>query len=191
VATDTRERIITTAHDMFYCDGFHAVGLDRIFRDVGVTKTTFYNHFASKDDLVVAVLNWHDRWWRDTFVDMLRAKGGDSPRGQLLAIPDALGELFESGEFNGCIFVNASVEFPAQTDPAHKAAAAHKASMEDIIRQLAGYAGADDPKALAEELSMIMEGAYVTKHVSASKDTIEIARRLIEHAVERRLPRGE
>jgi len=56
MATSTRERLVLAAHDLFYAEGFHAVGLDRILAEVGVTKTTFYNHFASKDDLVLEVL---------------------------------------------------------------------------------------------------------------------------------------
>lgn len=186
MATDTRERIIVAAHDLFYEGGFHAIGLDRIIGDVGVTKTTFYNHFESKDDLVVAVLEWHDRWWRDTFLGMLRRLGGDTAIGQLRAIPDALDEMFRD-RFTGCIFVNASVEFPAPTDPAHQAAAGHKASMMDTIRQICGYANADDPRALAEELAMIMEGAYVTRHVSQNPHTVDIARRLCALAIERRV----
>ena len=185
---NTKERLITAAHDIFYCDGFHAVGLDRIIREVNVTKTTFYNHFESKDSLIIEVLNWHDRWWRDSFVEMLRRLGGDSPRGQLLAIPDALAEMFASGEFSGCIFINVSVEFPLVSDPAHQAAAVHKSSMEDIIRQIAGYAGADDAQALAEELSMIMEGAYVTQQVSQKNHTADIARSLCTQAIDHRVP---
>ncbi|MHC4948562.1 MAG: TetR/AcrR family transcriptional regulator [Planctomycetota bacterium] len=191
MATATRERLIHTAHDLFYCEGFHSVGLDRILSEVGVTKTTFYNHFESKDSLVLEVLRWHDRWWQETFRQMLRRHGGDTPRGQLLAVPDALQELFESDQYNGCIFVNVAVEFPLPHDPAHELAAEHKHSMEDILREIAGYAGADDPPALAEELALIMEGAYVTRQVSCRAETAAVARRMVEMVVRRRLPAME
>ena len=49
------------------CAAFHAVGLDRIIRDVGVTKTTFYNHFESKDDLIIAAIRMRDRWETSSF----------------------------------------------------------------------------------------------------------------------------
>ena len=190
MATPTRQRLIDTAHDLFYCEGFHCVGLDRILKEVGVTKSTFYNHFPSKDDLVLEVLRWHDRWWQDTFRQMLRRHGGDTPRGQLLAVPDALAELFCTDQFNGCIFVNVAVEFPLPHDPAHALAAEHKASMEDILRELAGYAGASDAKALAEELALVMEGTYVTRQVSQRPETEEIARRLVTQIVDRYVPGG-
>jgi AcrR family transcriptional regulator len=79
MSTSSRSRILEVAHELFYSDGFHNVGLDRILHEVGVTKTTFYNHFESKDDLVLEVLRMHDRWWRDTFQQLLRKHGGDTP----------------------------------------------------------------------------------------------------------------
>lgn len=183
-----RERIIHTAHDLFYRVGFHGAGLDAILAEVGVTKTTFYNHFESKDDLVREVLNWHDRWWQDTFKEMLRKHGGDSPRDQILAVPDALHELFERDDYNGCFFVNVAVQFPLPHDPAHEAAAAHKRAMEKIIRELAGYAGAADAAGFSEEMSLVLEGAYVTRQVTGNPSTPEIARRIVGMLVDKHLP---
>ncbi len=188
MAETARDRIIRAAHDLFYRVGFHTVGLDAILYEVGVTKTTFYNHFESKDDLVRAVLQWHDRWWQETFRDMLKRHGGDSPRGQLLAVPDALAELFTRDDYNGCFFVNVAVQFPQPHDPAHEAAAAHKHAMESIIRELAGYAGADDAATFAREMSLILEGAYVTRQVTRNTDTANVARRLVNLLVDHHMP---
>jgi AcrR family transcriptional regulator len=188
MSTSSRSRILEVAHELFYSDGFHNVGLDRILHEVGVTKTTFYNHFESKDDLVLEVLRMHDRWWRDTFQQLLRKHGGDTPRGQLLAVPDVLNEIFTSDDYNGCIFINVAVEFPLPHDPAHIAAKEHKRAMEDILRELAGYAGASDPATLAQELAMIMEGAYVTQQVTRTPETSDVSRRLITMLINRHLP---
>lgn len=188
MASSTRDRLISVAHDLFYKDGFHSVGLDRILADVGVTKTTFYNHFSSKEDLVLEALRKHDRWWRDTFMNILHQHGGDSPRAQLLAVPEVLNFAFNAGEYNGCIFINVAVEFPLKHDPVHMAAAEHKKSLEDIIRQLGAYAGADDAEQLAQEIAMILEGAYVTRHVTREEQTVETARRLVKSIVDRRIP---
>lgn len=188
MASDTRERLIHTAHDLFYTEGFHTVGLDRILQEVGVTKTTFYNHFESKDQLILAVLEWHDEWWRHTFMKMLRKHGGDTPRGQLIAIFDAVDELMVSEGFNGCIFVNVAVHFPLAHDPAHRAAAEHKQAMGEMIRELAGYAGATDPAAFADEMSLLMEGAYVTRQVTGNPEAGSIARRIADLLIEKYLP---
>jgi len=188
MAADTRDRIIRTAHDLFYRSGFTAVGLDAILAAVGLSKTAFYKHFSSKDDLVSETLRWHDRWWQDSFKAIVRRYGGDSARGQLMAIFNALDELFALDGYNGCFFVNVAVQFPQPDDPAHRAAAAHKKAMEAFIRELAGYAGAADPELLARELSLVMEGAYVTKQVTRDPDTAEIARRIGQQIIERHLP---
>ncbi|MHC4218581.1 MAG: TetR/AcrR family transcriptional regulator [Planctomycetota bacterium] len=188
MASLTRQRLIDSAHDLFYEEGFHTVGLDRILADVGVTKTTFYNHFGSKDDLMLEVLNHHDRWWRDTFTQKLREFGGDSPRGQLEAVFDVVEQLINGDDYNGCIFINVAVEFPLPHDPAHEAAARHKQAMEGIIRELAGYAGADDPLAFAQGLTLLMEGAYVTQQVSRNGQTADIARRIASLLLEKHLP---
>jgi AcrR family transcriptional regulator len=184
----TRERLVGAAGDLFYRDGFHAVGLDRLLDTVGVTKTTFYNHFESKEQLILEVLKHHDRWWRESFQQMLRDIGGDEPAGQLRAVPDALEALFRTDSFNGCIFVNVSVEFPLPHDPIHQAAMEHKHMMEMILRDLALRARARDPVALAEQLSMIMEGAYVTRQVTRNDRTAEIARRTADALFEQHLP---
>lgn len=183
----TKEKLIRSAHDLFYREGFHVVGVDRIIAEVGVTKTTFYNHFPSKDDLIAEVLRWHDGWWQETFRRMLRRHGGDRPREQLLAIPEALAETFRASPFNGCLFVNVAVQFPMPHDPAHQAAVTHKAAMEDLLRELAGYARAPDAAALAKELSLILEGAYVTLQVSGDAAAIDVARRLVRLVIERHL----
>jgi AcrR family transcriptional regulator len=188
MSLSTRDRLLKAAHDLFYRVGFQAVSLDAILDEVGITKTAFYKHFATKDDLVAEVLRWHDRWWQDTFRQALRRHGGDSARGQLLATFDALDELLATPDFNGCFFVNVAVHFPLPHDPAHQAAAAHKQAMEAIIRELAGYAGAADPAALAQELSLVMEGAYVTQQVTRNPQTSAIARRVGELIVEKHLP---
>lgn len=188
MAKSSRDRLIAVAHDLFYRDGFHAVGLDSILRTVGVTKTTFYNHFESKEHLVLAVLQEHDRWWRETFCKALERHGGSDPRNQLLALPAVIQELIEGEDFNGCIFVNVAVAFPLPHDPIHVAAAEHKAQMEMILRDLALRAGASDPLALAEEVGLALEGAYVTQQVTRRDGTAEIFLRMIQSLVDRYVP---
>jgi len=190
MAKDTRERLVRAAHDLFYAEGFHTVGLDRILAEVGVTKTTFYNHFESKDDLVQATLELHDRWWRDTFMRMLRERGGDRPRDQLLAAFDVIEEILSGEDYNGCFFINVAVQFPNPHDPAHAAARRHKQTMEDIIRELAGYAGADDAAAFAKQFCLLMEGAYVTAQMAGDAEAARTAREMAGMLVERWMPSG-
>jgi len=179
----TRERLIEAAIRRFYRDGFRNVGIDQILTDVGISKTAFYKHFECKDDLMLAALEKQNVWLQNTFHDMIRERGGDSAIGQLRAVLDVVETIIESDEFQGCIFVNASMEFPLMHEPAHVAAAENKRAIETIVCELATRAGAADPRALAEELCLTFEGAYVTRQVTGNRQTIDIARRVAERAI--------
>src|SRR5262245_23351026 len=173
----TRQRLTEAAVRRFYRDGFRNVGLDQVLADVGISKTAFYKHFDSKEDLVLAALEMKNRWLQDVFRAMVREHGA-SPVGRLEALLDVVDGIINTDEFQGCIFVNVAMEFPLPHDPAHIAAAQHKMAMEEIVCELAAEAGAADPRALAQELCLIMEGAYVTRHVTGNRDTVNIARRV-------------
>lgn len=176
--TPTRQRLVDAAIRRFYRDGFRSVGIDQVLTDVGISKTAFYKHFESKDDLMLAVLEMQNCWLQDTFRAMIRERGGSSAVGQLHAAFDVVDHIIASDDFQGCIFINAAMEFPLPHEPAHIAAAQNKQAIEGILYDLARDAGADDPRALAQELCLIMEGTYVTRQVTGNKQTIEIARRI-------------
>lgn len=187
MASDTRQRLIDTAARRFYRDGFRNVGLDQILSDVAISKTAFYKHFDCKEDLMLAVLEQQNRWLQETFRQMMRQCGGQTPRGQLRSLMDVVATIIESDDYHGCIFVNVSMEFPLPHEPAHVAAARSKSGIEEIVSAVAAEAGAADPLALAQELCLVMEGAYVTRHVSANRETIAIARRLADRAIDAHL----
>jgi AcrR family transcriptional regulator len=178
IKTPTRQRLIDAAVRRFYRDGFRNVGIDQILADVGISKTAFYKHFECKEDLMLAALEAQNRWLQETFRAMVRERGGATPLGQLHALLDVVELIVQSDNFQGCIFVNAAMEFPLAHEPAHVAAAQNKQAIEDIVCGIAVEAGAMDPHALAKELCLIMEGAYVTRHVTGNKQTVEIARRV-------------
>src|SRR5688572_26408633 len=129
MAQTSRRRLIAAADLLFYEFGFHAIGLDRIIAEVGVTKTTFYNHFESKDALILAVLDERDRREFDAWLGMMRSRADGDPRGQLLVLFDILDEWFTQEGYRGCMFLNAAAQFPAPTDPIHLAAGRHGARL--------------------------------------------------------------
>jgi AcrR family transcriptional regulator len=178
--TPTRQRLIDAACRRFYRDGFRNVGIDQILSDVGISKTAFYKHFECKEDLMLAALEDHHRLMLETFRSKARERGGPTPLGQLHALLDVVEHLVETDDFQGCIFVNVAMEFPLPHEPAHIAAAKSKQALEDMVCGLAVEAGALDPRALARQLCLIMEGAYVTRHVTGNKQTVEVARRVAD-----------
>ena len=188
--TPTRQRLIDAAVRRFYRDGFRNVGIDQILTDVGISKTAFYKHFESKDDLMLAVLRSQNDWLQETFLKMVQERGGPTAVGQLHALFDVVEFIVTSDEFQGCIFVNASIEFPLLHEPAHIAAAESKQAIEDIVYRLAEEAGAAEPRCLAQQLCLIMEGAYVTRHVTGNKRIVEIARQVAGLAIDAACPRA-
>jgi AcrR family transcriptional regulator len=174
----TRQRLIEAAVRRFYRDGFRNVGIEQVFSDVGISKTAFYKHFECKDDLMLAALEMQNGWIQETFRTMIRERGGPTAIGQLHAVLDVVEHVIESDDYQGCIFVNVAMEFPLLHEPAHVAASQNKQAIENIVFTLAEEAGADNPRALAQELCLIMEGAYVTRQVTGNKDTVNIARRV-------------
>lgn len=181
--SETRQKLVESAIRRFYRDGFRNVGLDQILADVGISKTAFYKHFESKEDLLLAALADHQVWMEQVFVQKIRERGGATPRGQLLALFDVVGWIIDQDHFHGCIFVNVSMEFPLLHDPAHQAAARSKQAFEAVVRGIAAQGGAASPADLAAELCLVIEGAYVTKHVTGNAETLDIARRVGERVI--------
>lgn len=184
----TREKLIEAGHEIFYREGFLAVGLDRLLNEVGCSKQTFYNHFESKDDLIVAVIDEHHRWWSSELRERLQRVAGSDARGQILALFDVMREIMNDPDYHGCIFINAAVEFPQPHHPAHQSARQAKADEIALLTELAESAGASDPAALAEEVAMIIEGALITHQVAPDCDACAVARRAAETLMEKYLP---
>src|SRR4051794_12301065 len=187
--TMTRQRLIDAGVQRFYRDGFRNVGIDQILGDVGISKTAFYKHFESKEDLMLAALEDYNGRVQQMFRGLMRELGGDTAIGQLHALMDVVERIIETEGFQGCIFVNAAIEFPLAHEPAHVAAAESKQAIEDLVCEVAAEAGAVEPRMVARELCLIMEGAYVTRHVTGNKQTVDVARRLAHLVIAAGCPR--
>lgn len=175
-----RERLIATAVEVCYRNGFNAVGIDQILAKAGVTKTTFYKHFESKDDLLVAAIQMRDEWETRAWMCAVEKLAGEDPRKKLLAVFDVLDTWFNDPAFGGCIFINAAAEYPNPNDPIHQAAASHKNKFHAWVHDMAEQAGADEPESYADVYTMIFEGALVMRQVGGRDDVAKIAKRNIE-----------
>lgn len=172
---DTRERILFTALDLFYQHGFHEVGLDRVLAEVGVTKTTFYNHFESRDQLILEALDVRDRWEASAMERRLRELAGYDPRALLRATFDVLDEWFNHPAYRGCMFVVASAEFPIPTSPIHRRAALGFEEAETRIRGMAEAAGARDPAEVARVWGLLSQGALARRLISGDSGAARAA----------------
>lgn len=177
---NARDRLIEKAIDLFYYQGFNAVGLDRVIREAGVTKTTFYKHFESKEELILVALQRRNEWETQAWQRAVRKLGGKDPRDQLLAVFDVLDLWFNDPGFGGCIFINAAAEFPDPNDPVHQLAASHKIDTRGWFTQLARKGGLSDPDLFGDLFTSIVEGTLVMRHVHGKNDAARQNRQIVE-----------
>ncbi len=170
-----RDELVDKALKAFYAHGFHATGMDRLVEETGISKTSMYKHFRSKEELILAALQRRDAEFRDWLFARM-AVLGKTPRGQLLALFDALIEWFEDPGFRGCMFVKAASEFQDPGHPIHAQCAAHKALLFQHLKALAAEAGAKDAGLLAHQLLLLKEGAIVTAQVEGRREAAEDAK---------------
>jgi AcrR family transcriptional regulator len=172
-----RERILKTASDLFYAQGVRAVGVDTIIAEARVAKASFYKHFPSKDDLILAFLDRRDALLR-TWLEQAVQRLSPDPANRPLAIFDALAQRIASNDFRGCAFINAMVELADRDHLAHQAADRHKREMTAFIAQLLNAANVARPNDLAKELTILMDGAIVTALREGSPDAARAAKRI-------------
>jgi AcrR family transcriptional regulator len=162
-----RDRILETASRLFYQEGVHNVGIDRIIAESGVAKMSLYNHFKSKDALIEAWLRQRDENWRTWFQAAVE-RLAETPEARLLAVFDALQEWFEQPNFRGCAFINSTVELVNPDHPGYQVALEHQQAMVDYLLGLAQAAGVAEPDDLVRQLLILIEGAIV---VAMMQDT--------------------
>uniref|UniRef100_UPI0030DBB96D TetR/AcrR family transcriptional regulator n=1 Tax=uncultured Rubinisphaera sp. TaxID=1678686 RepID=UPI0030DBB96D len=174
--SDARQRLIETAEQLFYAEGIQAVGIDRIIAEAGVAKMTLYNHFPSKDDLVLAVLEFREAKFDAMFekwMEQHRKAGMDG----LEAFFAALKDWFKSPGFRGCMFINSNVELADAEHAASKFSAQHKERFHEMLKQtIAEDAGNSLAEAVAPAIALMVEGAIVTAVMQQSIESADVAR---------------
>lgn len=170
-----RERILEVASELFYRKGIQAVGVDAIISGADVARMSFYRHFKSKEGLVLAFLERRDerfRAWLEGEVVRLAPRVRERP----LAVFDALALRFAPEGYRGCAFLNAMAEAADRNDVVHRAAAGHKAKIEDYLARLLRDAGLDAE--LAPDLLLLFDGAVVTAVREGSAEPAFRAKRM-------------
>jgi AcrR family transcriptional regulator len=167
------------ATDLFYANGFNATGVEKIICEAGVSKKTLYNHFTSKNELILAVLRKKDEMFRNDFVRRIE-KLSTTPKGRLLAIFDALDQWFKDKDFCGCLFINAAAEFSQENDPRYIVCKEHKKLICDYIHKLTKSAGAKNAEELAQQINLLAEGAIVSANVGGDKNSAKKAQKIAQ-----------
>jgi AcrR family transcriptional regulator len=158
------ERILSTAHDLFYRDGIRATGIDRIITESGVAKRTFYRQFPAKNDLILAFLEYRHVQWMSWFEAALQRHGSN-----LQAVEPALAEWFKSNAYRGCAFINAVAEIGPTMPAVVEISRIHKRDMVAAIRKLLP-ASSQTASEDAHALSLAVDGAIIRAQFDESPD---------------------
>ena len=163
---DARERLLATASDIFYREGIHGVGVDKVLAEAGVTRATMYRHFEGKEALVVAYLDREDATIRGYFE--AASDPSLTPRELLEAVLQGIADDIARRHTRGCPFINAAAEYPDPRSAARKVVARHRAWFRDTLRSLAADAGLADPEQVAASLVLLRDAALVGGYLDGS-----------------------
>jgi AcrR family transcriptional regulator len=182
-----RERLLAAAGELFYAEGVHTVGVDRIVARAGVAKATLYTLFGSKDGLVRAYLTArHDRV-RDHMVRELARY--ENPREKLLGVFEVQGLLFVEPGFRGCAFVGANAEITEGTG-IDEVTESYRAWVRCLFLELANEAGAADPERLAGQLVLLYDGAGISAWMDRNPGTVETSTSVAATLIDAAIPNG-
>ena len=181
-----REQIVEAATHLFHAEGFTATGIEKIRETAGVSKKTLYNHFTSKEELILAVLRREDenvRHWIIKNID----KVSQNPRERLVGLFDVYANWIGSEGFDGCLFIKAASEF---SDPENKCKAVSieaKRLSKQLIKELVLEANASDPDTLTDQLNLLIQGATVQAQVADDLTSIWTAKSIGLDLIEKSL----
>ncbi len=154
-----RERLLAAASELFYEEGVHSVGIDRVIERAGVAKATLYTAFGSKDELVRAYLKARHAATRERMSRELAARY-QTPRERLVGVFEVQGLSFAEPGFRGCAFISASAEARPGSS-VEEVADEYRTWVRSLFLDLAREAGAVDPERLAQQLVLLYDGAGI------------------------------
>ncbi|MFJ9122852.1 TetR/AcrR family transcriptional regulator [Streptomyces sp. NPDC102340] len=155
--SEARTRLLSTATRIFYTEGIHSVGVDRIIEEAQVTRATLYRHFKGKEELVLAYLQQADQGIRGQ-VEAVRAQELPAPD-TVRAVARTITEGIQSSGFRGCAFLNAAAEYPDPSHPVHQAVLAHRQWFLETAVELLEQAGCAPADAAGRHFVMLRDGA--------------------------------
>jgi AcrR family transcriptional regulator len=177
-----RQRILETAYDLFSQRGVRDVGVDEIIARSGVAKATLYNHFPTKNHLVLAFLDLREERWTFEMVETEARARGNTPEDQLLAIFDVFGEWFRREDFDGPAFISVLLEM-GRLHPLGQASIQHLENINALVAGMAEEAGLREPHEFALSWHILMKGSIIAA-IEGDTDAAVRAKTMARHLVE-------
>ena len=164
--SEARLRLVNTAIGIFYAEGIHAVGVDRILAEAKVTRATFYRHFPGKEDLVLTYLREVHKMDRGGVEAAIAAN--PSPIDALMGIASFIAGAIQAPGFRGCAFLNAAAEYPDTGHPVHREIIAHRQWFLDTLTTLMAHVDEETAGPAARHFVMLRDGAMAAGCLSDS-----------------------
>lgn len=177
-----KERLLAAADELFYNDGVHTVGIDRVLAQAGVAKASLYSNFGSKDGLVRAYLRSRDERVRDRITKRLATL--ESPKERILAMFEFLQTRIEEGGYTGCPFIRASAEGPPGPNAAREVSVEHRAWRREMFETLATELGVPNPEDTSLQLSFLYDGAATSYAMERVENAPLVARDAAGHLLD-------
>lgn len=183
-----RERLIDTATRLFYEEGIHAVGVDRVIAEAGVTRATLYKQFGGKENLVLAYLANEDEMLRAMFAAAGAAAGTD-PDELLSAVVDGIAADIRDRHTRGCPFINAAAEYPDAAGAVRQLIGEHREWFRATLQAVAESAGLTDPSDVAASLVLLRDAALVGGYLDGDARVRPAFERTARSVIEAHRPR--
>ena len=173
--SEARERLLRTAAELFYREGIHGIGVDRVLAEAGVTRTTMYRHFPGKQSLVVAYLDLEDANLRGLFA--AAAGAGGTPRELLERVIEGIAEDATVHHTRGCPFINASAEFPDPASEVRSVVRRHRDWFRATLESLTEAADVPDATYAANSLVLLRDAMLVGGYLDDDPGVVDTFRR--------------
>jgi AcrR family transcriptional regulator len=184
-----RQRILDTARDLFYRNGYRATGINEIIKKSGVAKATFYAHFPAKESLALAYVKSMNEEEIRVIMEGIEKYSG--PYERLIGLLEFLIPYSLERDFRGCAYLNISSEIPHHANPVRLECKGHYLTVRQLIGQLVrdlkakrGIAWKDrDADRVADDFMLILSGAMAMAEVyhdaKPFREAIDAAKRLL------------
>ncbi|WEK61265.1 MAG: TetR/AcrR family transcriptional regulator [Candidatus Microbacterium colombiense] len=165
-----RARLIDAATRLFYEDGIHAVGVDRVIAEAEVTRATLYKQFGGKENLVLAYLRGEDENLRAMFAEAGAAV--TDPQGMLDAVIEGIATDIRHRHTRGCPFINAAAEYPDAGGPVRMLIDEHREWFRSTLQEVADGAGIARSAELAASLVLLRDAALVGGYLDGEERVV-------------------
>jgi len=175
---DTRERILDTAARLFYAQGYNSTGINQVIKEANVAKASLYQHFPSKEDLLIEYLTvTGNETEKSLRAHIAKYK---TPKEKVLATFDFLAKFIKQTEFNGCNFLNVAAEVPHENEKVRSLIRKQKNGIRALFAEMLKPI---HKESLSDELYLLFDAALITSRVHRDLWPIRTARKTIEKLV--------